>query len=326
LILSKTPFRVSFFGGGTDFKSYYSHGFGAVVSTTIQNYVYALVNERFDGKLRVTYSIMELVENAEELKHELVREALKLVGMENGVEITTMADMPGRGTGIGSSSSTTVGVLNALWAYKGENKSPESLAREACKIEIDMLGKPIGKQDQYAAAYGGLNYIQFNADETVEVHPIRMREEIKRELEDNLLMFYTGITRKSETILKEQKKNVSNRLEILDQMREQAVRMRRLLERANNDDLDDFGYELHKGWQLKKQLARGITLDIIDRYYEAAIRNGALGGKICGAGGGGFLLLYCKKENQNKVRRALRDLKEVKFKFEPEGSKIIYKD
>ena len=207
MIISKTPFRVSFFGGGTDFKSYYRRGFGAVVSTTIKKYVYVLVNERFDGKLRVTYSIMELVENAEELQHELVREALKLVGINDCVEITTMADVPGRGTGIGSSSSTTVGVLNALWAYKGVSKPPESLAREACQIEIETLEKPIGKQDQYAAAYGGLNYIQFNSDETVEIHPVKVSEETRRELESKLMMFYTGITRKSETILKEQNEN-----------------------------------------------------------------------------------------------------------------------
>ncbi len=326
MILSRTPFRVSFFGGGTDLRSYYSHGYGAVLSTTIQKYVYALVNERFDGKLRVTYSIMELVENAEELQHELVKEALKLIGINNGVEITTMADVPGRGTGIGSSSSTTIGVLNALWAYKGIGKSAESLAKEACRIEIDMLGKPIGKQDQYAAAYGGLNYIQFNRDETVRVYPIRMPEEAKKELEENLMLFYTGIARKSETILKEQNESTPNKLEFLDQMREQAGRMRRCLEHGSPDDLDEFGEELHRGWQLKKRLASGITLDVIDRYYEAAVREGAIGGKICGAGGGGFLLLYCHKERQNSVRKALEELKEVEFKFSQEGSKIIYKD
>jgi len=326
MILSRTPFRVSFFGGGTDLKSYYSLGYGAVLSTTIQKYVYVLVNERFEGKLRVTYSIMELVEDADELQHELVKEALKLTGIDNGVEITTMADVPGRGTGVGSSSSTIVGVLNALWRYKGVKKSPESLAREACKIEIEKLGKPIGKQDQYAAAYGGLNSIQFNADETVRVNPIKMARETENELEENLVLFYTGITRKSETILKEQNENTPKKLELLDQMREQAIKMTRHLEKADTNDLDEFGEELHRGWQLKKQLASGITGDTIDKYYEAARKEGALGGKICGAGGGGFILFYCPKDRQNRVRKALKELEEVEFRFNSEGSKIIYTD
>jgi len=321
MIISRTPFRISFVGGGTDLPDYYSRNFGAVVSTTIQKYVYVMVNEEFDGKVRVSHLETEIVNSANEVKHNLVREALKLTGIERGVEIATMADISERGTGLGSSSSLTVGLLNALYAFKGKLESPETLASEACKIEIGILHEPIGKQDQYAAAYGGLNYIQFNADETVLVNPILVSEQKKQELEDNLMLFFTGITRKSRVILTEQRRNIPSRLEILDQMRAQT---RELKECLIKGDLNEFGEILHRGWLLKKRLAKRITKDIIDKHYAAARKAGALGGKVCGAGGGGFLLLYCEKEKQGMVRKVLGTLKEIDFRFEPQGSKIIY--
>lgn len=321
MIISRTPFRISFLGGGTDLPDYYRHDFGAVVSTTIQKYVYVMMNERFDGKIRVSHSETEKVDHVEDIKHDLVREVLKMAGIERGVEIAIISDIPERGTGLGSSSSLTIGLLNALYAFQEKLKSPEDLAKEACKIEIEILREPIGKQDQYAAAYGGLNYIRFNADETVLVDPIVISKQTKQELEDNIMLFYTGITRRSRIILKEQKENIPERLKILDQMREQAIKVRKYLAKGN---LSEFGTTLHEGWLLKKRLASGITIDIIDKQYEAARRAGARGGKICGAGGGGFLLLYCEKERQGDVRKVLGTLREVDFKIEPQGSKIIY--
>lgn len=321
MIISRTPFRISFVGGGTDLRDYYRHGYGAVVSTAIQKYVYVSVNKKFDDKIRVSYSQTEIVDDVDDLRHELVREALKLAGIKNGIEVVTIADIPGRGTGLGSSSSLTVGLLNALHTYLGQKDLPETLARQACKIEIELLGQPIGKQDQYIAAYGGLNYIRFNADETILVEPVNLSKKKKREFEENLMCFYTGITRKSSAILNVQKKNVTNKLEVLDKMRDQADEVWKCL--AKND-LTKFGEILHEAWLLKKQLASGITNPLIDSYYSKARRVGAFGGKISGAGGGGFLTLYCEKEKQPAVRKVLQDLKEMKIRFEPQGSKTIY--
>lgn len=323
MIITRTPFRVSFVGGGTDLPDFYRVETGAVVSTAINKYMYVIVNQRFTDAIRVSYySKTEIVDSVDEIQHSIVREALKLVGITKGIEIASIADVHA-GAGLGSSSSFTVGLLNALYAYKGILKSTEELAREACHIEIDILGEPIGKQDQYIAAYGGVRYIQFNPDETVFTEPITWSKETKEELVQNLLLLYTGDAREASSILKEQKENTkqSGKMQSLKKLRDMAFELKGLLN--NNASSDILREVLHKGWMLKKQLASSISNNKIDEYYEKALGAGALGGKILGAGGGGFLLLYCPKEKQLQVKEVL-NLRQLEFSFELEGSKIIY--
>lgn len=321
MIISRTPFRISFVGGGTDIKDYYEKGYGAVVSTAIDKYMYVAVNEKFDEEIRVSYSETEIVDNVDSIKHGIIREALRLVGIAKKIEIVTIADIPGRGTGLGSSSSLAVGLLNALYSYEGKFRNAEALANEACEIEIAKLMQPIGKQDQYIAAYGGLNYIRFNANDSVLVEPIPLSRKVREELEGNLLCFFTGSTRSSNDILKNQKKNIPGTMDILDSMREQADEMRMCLK---NNDLTKFGDLLNEGWILKRKLSEGITNTMIDEYYDKARQAGALGGKISGAGGGGFLTVYCEKRKQNSVRKALSTLQEMTIKLEPYGARIIF--
>jgi len=324
MIISKTPFRMSFAGGGSDLKTYYQHGYGSVVSTTINKYIYITVNKRFTDKIRVGYSKIEEVKNIEDIKHNLVREALKLLKITNrGIDIVYMSDLlpAHEGLGLGGSSSLIVGTLNALHAYKGENVSAETLAKEACKIEIEILGHPIGKQDQYAVAYGGFNHIKFNADESVFINPVIFKKEVIEELNNRLLLFYTGINKRSDTILTEQRRKTKDNLDILNKMVELSEE---LLEELKCGNITKFGEILHKGWIYKQKLASNITNPIINSYYEKAREAGAVGGKILGSGGGGFLLFYCEEKNQNNIREALSNLKELSFNFEPEGSKIIY--
>lgn len=324
MIISKTPLRISFAGGGTDLKSYYQKGFGAVVSTAIDKYIYITANKKFDDRLRVGYSKIEVVDDVEKIEHNLVREALKITGVIKGVDIVYMSDMlPAQeASGLGSSSSLIVGTLNALYALNGEHTSADKLAKEACDIEIEKLARPIGKQDQYAAAFGGMNYIQFNADGSVFVSPIICQPATKEKLKKNFLMFYTGLKSSStDNVLSEQNKRTEDNLQYLNQMTALAQKLKNSLE---HDNLDDFGEILHQGWMLKQGLANGITNPDINNYYEKARNAGALGGKILGSGGGGCLLFYCEQDKQDSVRHALSDLKEVDFNFEPQGSKIIY--
>lgn len=323
MIISRTPLRASFAGGGTDFPDFYHLDYGAVVSTTMNRYIYITVNKKFDDHIRVSYSKTEIVESVDQIEHNIIREALRITGINKGIEVVYMGDIPlgSAGIGLGSSSSLAVGVLNALYAYKGEHVSAERLAREACKIEIDILKYPIGKQDQYAVAYGGFNYYQFNKDESVFVDPIIYYKMTKEELNRKLLLFYTGIARVSSDILEGQKKNTKQNLGYLNKIASLAKELR---ERLIKNDLNSFGEILHEGWLLKKKLADGISNGKINELYEKARKAGAIGGKILGAGGGGFLLLYCKEKNQDKVRKALSYLKETPFEFEPQGSKIIY--
>lgn len=324
MIISRTPFRMSFVGGGSDLKAYYQHGYGSVVSTAINKYIYITVNRRFTDSIRVGYSKIEEVKNVEDIEHNLVREALKLLEITNGgIDIVYMSDLlPAQeGSGLGGSSSLIVCTLNALHAYKGENVSAETLAKEASKIEIDILGRPIGKQDQYAAAYGGFNHIQFNADESVFVNPVIFKKGIKEELNNKLLLFHTGINTRSDTILTEQRRRTKDNLHMLDKMVQLSEE---LLDELKCGNIEKFGEILHKGWVYKQKLATNITSPIINSYYEKARKAGAIGGKILGSGGGGFLLFYCGEKNQDNVRKALSNLKEAAFKFEPQGSKIIY--
>lgn len=324
MIISRTPLRISFAGGGTDLPAFYTNEPGAVVSTAISKYIYININRKFDRKVRASYSVTEIVDEAGQLQHELIREALKLVGIGSGVEITSISDIPSSGTGLGSSSTYTVGLLNALYAYTGRHVGPERLAREACMIEIEVCGKPIGKQDQYAAAYGGLEYIQFNPDGSVFVDPIIMDPATKSRLQDRLLLLYTGMTRSADGILKEQSQNTASdetkRL-VLSKMKKQADQMRCALEQ---NCLDEFGALLHEGWTLKRSLASGISNPKIDEWYGIARSHGAIGGKILGAGGGGFLLLYAYPEQHPVLISALQELVPTPFRLEPQGSKIIF--
>ncbi len=323
MIISRTPLRMSFVGGGSDIHAYYHHGYGAVISTAINKYVYITVNRRFTDNIRVAYSKIEYVKTVDEIEHNLVREAMKLIGMTKGLEIAYMSDLlpAHEGSGLGASSSIVVGTLHALHAFKGEYVSADRLAREACQIEIDILGHPIGKQDQYAAAFGGFNHIQFNADESVMVNPIIFDKSVKEQLNRNLIMFYLGKQVTSGDILTEQIKKTENKIAIYDKMVEQVTELQDAL---RNNDLARFGEILHTGWMYKQQLASKISNPLINAYYEKARNAGAIGGKILGSGGGGFLLFYCEEAKQDSVRNALHDLKETPFAFEASGSRIIY--
>jgi len=320
MIIVQTPVRISFLGGGTDFEDFYAHFGGAVLSTAIDKYVYVIVKKRFDDMVYVNYSRKEIVEDIGQLKHDLVRECMRLTGVTEGVEITTLADIPAEGTGLGSSSSITVGLLHAFYTYRGELKTAETLAREACRIEIEVLGKPIGKQDQYIAAYGNIRLLGFNGH-GIDVHSIELEPKTNRSLNDRLLLFYTGIARQADTILVEQKANIRERVEVLRELTRLAFDGKRALDEG---ELDEFGEMLHQGWELKKHLANGITTPAIEEMYQVARRAGAVGGKITGAGGGGFLLLYCFPEKKEDVRRSLSCLRELPFNFERDGSKVIF--
>lgn len=324
MIVSRTPLRISFAGGGTDLPAFYERETGAVVSTAINKYIYITVNKKFDRKIRASYSLTEIVDRVDQLRHELIREALRLLELDGGIEITSISDIPSEGTGLGSSSTYTVGLLNALYAYTGQNVGAERLGREACQIEIDTCRKPIGKQDQYIAAYGGLQYIQFNPDGTVFVDPIICPPEAKLRLWQGLLLFYTGLTRSANQILLEQRNNTEKSAGTRESLRKMALLARDMKEALITNRLDCFGELLHRGWLEKRMMASGISNDRIDRWYALAREHGALGGKITGAGGGGFLLLYAPQERHTEIIEALPELRPIAFGFEPQGSKIIY--
>jgi D-glycero-alpha-D-manno-heptose-7-phosphate kinase len=321
LIIVQTPLRISFFGGGTDFPSFFMEEGGCVLSSAIDKYIYVAVKKRFDRKLRIGYTQTEMVDSVDEIQHELIREALRFTGIDHGIEITTMGDIPSEGSGLGSSSTVTVGALHALYTYLGEIVSAERLARESCSIEIDRLKKPIGIQDQYIAAYGNLRFFDFQPDGEVKVEKVPLEIESRRALNDRFLLFFTGMSRKADSILKEQKKNIKDQTPLLREIKQMVHEARKVLSAG---DFDSFGLLLHESWKLKKQLAGKITNGAIDDLYELAIRSGAIGGKITGAGGGGFLLLYVPYERQLAVRNALCELQELPFRLESEGTKVIF--
>lgn len=323
MIVTRTPFRISFAGGGTDLRAFYSMEPGAVTSTTINKYMYITVNRRFDRTLRIGYSRTEIVENVDQIAHPIVREALRFCGIERQIEVTSVADIPA-GTGVGSSSSFTVGLLAALHAFRGETVALEKLADEACEIEIHRLGEPIGKQDQYIAAYGGMEHIRFLADESVVVEPIRCREEVCDRLRKNLLLLFTGTRRNAGEVLRVQQQRTP---EVMDSLRRLAVLAEETAEiLGRGENLAELGRILHEGWRLKKRINPDTSTTDIDACYEKALHAGAVGGKLLGAGAGGFLLLYCENDSRGKVRQALGELQEVPFDFEPEGVKIVYHD
>ena len=322
MIMSRTPLRITFVGGGTDIPSYYrEYGPGAVVSASINKYIYVAVNKKFDSKIRVSYSVTEMVDTVDEIRHPTVREALKLLGIDGGIEIVSISDIPSKGTGLGSSSTFLVGLLNALHAYKGEHASSLQLAEEAVKIEREILGEPGGKQDQYMAAYGGIQFMEFHQDERVSVKPVIMNEEMRAKLQSNLLLMYTGRERSSAEIHKVQASNVSSKVESYNLMKGMAYEM---FDAMCNGATDEIGKLLHRNWEQKRLLADGITDRNIDSWYKAALSNGALGGKMIGAGGGGFLLLFASPDNHQKIVNALPELKQENFSIEYGGSRIIF--
>lgn len=321
MIITKTPFRISFAGGGSDMANFYREHGGCVLSTSINRYMYLSLHPYFDHrKTALKYSQTEIVEDINDINHKIFRCVLGDMKIE-GVEISSTADVPS-GTGLGSSSSFTVGLLHTLYCYKGKYVSKSRLAHEACEVEIRKLGNPIGKQDQYAAAFGGLNFISFHQDDTVSVEPVITKAETIGRLQENLLMVYTGLTHDANVILAEQKKNISkmDKNRNLIQMCRLARDMKRSLE---CNELSDFGDILNEGWIRKKELAGGITNPKIDELYETAMKNGATGGKLLGAGGGGFFLFYCLKEYQERLKNQIR-LRHFPFSFEHDGSSVVY--
>lgn len=321
MIITKTPFRMSFCGGGSDMPDFYREHGGCVVSTSINRYMYISVHPYFDeNKTSLKYSETELVEDPGEIRHRIFRQVLSDMKV-SGVEITSTADVPS-GTGLGSSSAFTVGLLHSLYCYKGKYVSKHRLAEEASDVEINRLGNPIGKQDQYAAACGGLNLIRFHRDDTVSVEPLIMRSETLRALQDNIVVYFTGLTHDANRILAEQKTNISrkDKTENLLRMCSLARAMKQSLEQ---NELSDFGKMLHEGWMKKRELASGIADSRIGAMYECAMANGATGGKLLGAGGGGFLLFYCEKHRQKKMEEAL-GLRRFPVSFEHDGTSVVY--
>jgi D-glycero-alpha-D-manno-heptose-7-phosphate kinase len=294
---------------------------GCVLSSAIDKYIFVTIKGRFDNKLRIGYTQTEMVDEIDQINHELIRESLRLTGIERGIEITTMGDIPSEGSGLGSSSTVTVGALHAMYTYRGEIVTAERLAREACAIEIEILKKPIGIQDQYIAAYGGLRFFDFLPNGEVKSEKIKISPEARRVLNDNFLLFYTGVTRHSSSILKEQTSNIKDRVSELRELKQMTCQARTTLERG---DYDNLGALMHQSWELKKCLAGAISNGHINKIYESARGAGALGGKITGAGGGGFLLLYVPYKNQSKVRAALNGLQELPFRLEADGTKVIF--
>ena len=321
MIITQTPLRISFAGGGTDFKGYYEKDGGAVISSAIDKYIYVVIKERFDDKIRVGYTRTEMVDHVDQIEHELVRECLRLTGIAGGVEIATMADIPSEGSGLGSSSTVTVGLLNAMYAYQGTLVTAEKLAEQACQIEIGVLGKPIGKQDQYIASYGGLRRFEFHPDESVTATAMDMGEEKRRRFGESLMLFYTGITRQADAILSEQKANIEDKRQSLDRIKAQVAEVEASL---TGGSMNKVGRLMQAGWEWKKGMTARISSPHIDALYERALDAGATGGKIAGAGGGGFLLLYCPPDRQSAVREVLPEMKELPFSLERDGTKVIF--
>jgi D-glycero-alpha-D-manno-heptose-7-phosphate kinase len=324
MIISKTPFRVSFCGGGSDLPDFYRHGYGAVVTSAIDKFVYLAIHRFFERRFVLKYSQTEDAESIDVIKHPLIRECLRFARTTEFVEITSFADIPSTGSGLGSSSAFSVGLINALLSMQGRMPSHETCAAGACEVEIEKLGEPIGKQDQYAASYGGISYIRFNADGSVHVDPIILDRATRDALDDRLLLFFTGVTRRASDILTEQRRNIVSdprSFDNLARIRDQADELRAALARG---DIDAIGTAMHEGWMRKKQMASGVSSPELDSLYETARGAGALGGKILGAGGGGFFLFYVEPRRRQAVIEALARLRHIDFRLEQQGTRIIY--
>lgn len=321
MIITQTPLRLSLAGGGSDLAEYYQDGAGQVVSTAIDKYIFVMIKERFDDKIVLNYSRNETVDHVSEVKHELIRETMLKTNIRSGVEISTLADIPSEGSGLGSSSSLVVGLLNAMYMFRGEQVTAERLADEACDIEINRCGRPIGKQDQYIAAYGGLRIITFHPDGAVETEPVGLNSSALRHFGSNLMLFYTNKTRKSSEILLEQRDHTPANRDTISAM---VSLVHGIVDALRVEHFDDIGHVLHEAWTLKRRLSERISNNEIDDMYDRAREAGALGGKIAGAGGGGFMVLYVPQARQEHVRAALSDFYELPFFPERDGSKVIF--
>lgn len=320
MIITQTPLRIGLLGGGTDLPDFYRQHGGRVLNAAIDKYIYVIVKERFDDDIYVNYSKKEIVSRVDDLEHELVREAMRMTGVTSGVEITTLADIPSAGSGLGSSSAVTVGLLHALFAYRGRQMSAEELARRACEIELERCGKPIGKQDQYIAAFGGIRDIRFGPGEDVVAEELELTPAGRRALQQQIMLFYTGITRSATTILAEQSANIPATTEQLRLLRDLASFT---ADRLRGGDVDAVGASMREGWETKRKLASGISNERIDRAVSQALDAGASGAKVTGAGGGGFLLVICPMERQPAVRRSLAHMRELPVKLDRLGSRVV---
>ncbi len=326
MIISKTPVRVSFFGGGTDYPDYFNVHGGAVLSTSIDKYIFVTVKAMkgiFDFKYRIAYSKLELCNEVDEIQHPVVRECIKFLEIPNGLEISIISDLPAR-TGIGSSSSFTVGLLHALYTLKGKQVSKEQLATEAIYVEQTLLNERVGVQDQLAASYGGLNYMRFEPGGKLVVEPITIPTEKLAALQNNLMMFYTGVSRFAHQVLEEQIKNIKE-----NKITQDMVRIRQMVEDGleilkTEEDLTRFGELMHEAWMAKRGLSSAISNDFLDDIYNRARQAGAIGGKLLGAGGGGFFVFYVPDDKKETVSNVLNDLHQIPFQFENEGTSIIH--
>ena len=323
MILTRTPLRISFVGGMSDMEYFFKEEPGAVLSTAINKYIYIAINPKFDNKIRASYSVTEIVDDVEDLRHELIKECLRLAEIDGGIEIVSIADIPSGGTGLGSSSAYVAGLLNGLYACKGIAITPEYLAQMACQVEIERLKKPIGKQDQYIAAYGGWRTFRFNTDGTVDSDLVECLPKVQKELESRLIMFYTGVYRQSDKILAAQKSRFNKERQGV--LREMVGIVHEMRVAIKLNQLDYFGELLDKNWQLKKRLNGDDSNLLIDNWYRNAKEAGAMGGKICGAGGGGFLLFYAPQDKHTAFSRSL-GFKPTNFSFEPNGSNVVYSE
>jgi D-glycero-alpha-D-manno-heptose-7-phosphate kinase len=324
MIVTRTPVRIPLGGGGTDLPSYYTQYGGFLISAAIDKYIYITLNKRFEKSIRVSYSSTEIVDSVEEIKHPIVREALKLLKIESGIEITSIGDVPSN-TGLGTSSAFTVGLLNALHTYKNEKVNAKDLAEEACFLEIELLKEPIGKQDQYLSAYGGVQCLEIDRLGNVKVTPLHLSEDAIDQLESNTLLFYTGIRRSASEVLAPQNKGASldneKVIENMHKIKEIGLKIKKSFEEEN---LSHFGGLLDVHWQTKKNLSSKITQSQIDQWYQIARKSGALGGKLMGAGGGGFFMFYCDN-GKNGFRKIMEQegLREMRFRLDWEGSKVL---
>ena len=321
MIITQTPLRIGLLGGGTDLPGYYRENGGRVLNCALDKYIYVIVKQRFDDDIYVNYSKKEIVSRVEDLEHELVREAMQMTGVTNGVEITTLADIPSAGgSGLGSSSAVTVGLLHALFAYQGHQVSAQELAERACAIEIEHCGKPIGKQDQYIAAFGGIRDIRFGPGDEVVADEVLLEAADRRALQQQIMLFYTGITRSADTILAEQNANMGATQPQLDLLRDLAGFA---ADRLRNGDVDAVGPAMRESWEAKRKLASGVSNGRIDAAVSRALEAGASGAKLTGAGGGGFLLVICPVEHQRAVRQRLADMRELPVKLDRLGSRVV---
>jgi D-glycero-alpha-D-manno-heptose-7-phosphate kinase len=320
MIISQTPLRIGLLGGGTDLPDYYREHGGRVLNCALDKYVYVIVKQRFDDAIYVNYSKKEIVPRIDDLEHELVREAMHMAGVASGVEITTLADIPSEGSGLGSSSAVTVGLLQALFAYQGRQVSAEELAERACTIEIERCRKPIGKQDQYIAAFGGIRDIRFGPGDEVVAQELGLSAAVRRSLQQQIMLFYTGVTRSADSILVEQRANISSTRPQLDLLRDLAGFA---VERLRRGEVDAIGPAVRESWEAKRKLAHGVSNDEIEVAVTRALDAGASGAKLTGAGGGGFLLVICPMERQSAVRESLNGMQELPVKLDRLGSRIV---